>query len=590
MPTTAPVLEHRNLRFLLRAFVDAHPQFRALSAQTLCQVLAPAMAIAWWSARNIPAVAARGSFRVLVAGAGAIECMDGGRWLSFLPWLLGQPGGACEVVLVGDQLTRGLQPSQGKSIESLRAEWATPLASLVQDRRPASIFNGRLAQYASEHGGLRSFDLCVLSHPGLEVDPAGWLNDAGMEALAARACPMVAFGYSELDVRADQHILHCVGALASPIEVVQNPFSRDSHQDMGAFGGYAWRWPDIAPARALDFESADVARFLDSFELSRAEFAERGDAALRGLGDSHVRKRRGGGEVSLIKLPRGFYVSEADGELGDLGWKGQFTPLEPSVRVPLSVLRSRPGPDFLHRQVWAVEVFRHHLDPVLRSQSDRLFAGVTKGSMEGCLGDILERIGHGDVDPQDFMEQMRASGGLRGPMHPNWADLLETLGWRLSQYVEEPVRLTPAFVLEASQRRILLPAIVENYAYMPDDPTDDLAQEAMAVVSARHPDGAVLFFNGIPVCTIDGKPYAFGGMLWWQRKWRPFALCANMSGADALLEQAEAGFSFDKPLARYADDPCLSVPFARMCHGLDPNEDCNMVSLRLGKWATLMPG
>jgi hypothetical protein len=307
---------------------------------------------------------------------------------------------------------------------------------------------------------------------------------------------------------------------------------------------------------------------------------------------------------SLVLLPQHSAVLESTGEAGEYDESG-FSPYDPPIIVPREALENLCAkPDALSRMLEAVRVEREHVAPFLMDEGDfdlSDFDGaldkqvgqvraMTEGEMKEGMRSFLKKALGREVDPDSCMREVRIAGGVHGPTHPSWWDLLENLGWAPSDYVDEPHRLEPAFVLPASRHGVQLPAICESYGYFPDDKDDELAEEAMKDVARRFPSGALLLFKDMPYREVDGHQYSFGGMLYWRKTWTPFAMCAAMKSLDDLLDQVEGGFRIGMADARFADDCYVAVPFNRMCHGLDPNERTPMTGLGMGKWITLLPG
>ncbi|MBN3761020.1 hypothetical protein [Burkholderia sp. Ac-20365] len=190
---------------------------------------------------------------------------------------------------------------------------------------------------------------------------------------------------------------------------------------------------------------------------------------------------------------------------------------------------------------------------------------------------LLKRALGRDVDPADFIRQMRINGGLIGVPHEDWYQCLKHLGWDVVGEPREVVaRFDPSFWVSTRDGTIELPVVVEGYAYVPEDTTDVLAKEAFEVLAAKFPKGCLLLFGALHFKKIQDRCYTCGGMLLRDGHWAPFALSERVDGLERLLAQRQAGFSFDAPLSEY-EDPCgvLAVSFNLMVRGHDFERDPN---------------
>lgn len=599
----APVLKHRNWRHLLRAFTQAHRPLQSIPSAALESLLTPAASIAWWLAKEAPPeLLTRNIIRVLVPGAGAVECSDGGRWLSFVPWLLGRPELQVDVIIVGDELAitdDGPQSSRGRSMAQLERQWSTPFGGAVATKPGSAIFNGTLAQW-HEQGKAEEVDACVLFAPGFTSHYREWLTDADLLPLLRQKLPIGVFSYSKLDSIEDQYMLSLVGLKVEPHALELNPWhvAHEMADAMGAFARFYWplRITDAMPH--LNLENAAIAEFQELQAYARQDFIELGaDQAIERLGarwevEGAADKR----SDAIIVLPREHGVLESTCEVGEFDRRG-FIPFVPSLVVPAERIQTRPADEHLmDRILWALRLHRDVVEPQLReredeaSGSDRLFGNLSMDDLNEGMRDLLRQATGRDIDPEDFMEQVRIAGGVHGPTHPSWYDLLASLDWPLEDWVDEPGRLEPAFWTPAARRGQQMPVICEAYAFFPDDAGDTLAHQAMDIVAQTYPNGALLLFKSMPYQEVQGHRYNFGGMLWWKGQWSPFALNESVKSVDDVFDQIESGFSFARVDTRYADDTgFIAVPFNRMSHGEDPNEPGSMGSIRQGKWVTMMP-
>jgi hypothetical protein len=96
------VHEHRTWRHLQRAAVAAHKALAGVPQTNFCALFVPAASIAVWILQRAPHLAQRERLHILVAQATEYQALDSGRWLQFIPWLIGRPSMQLEVSLVGD--------------------------------------------------------------------------------------------------------------------------------------------------------------------------------------------------------------------------------------------------------------------------------------------------------------------------------------------------------------------------------------------------------------------------------------------------------------------------------------------------------
>lgn len=588
MKQAPPVLHHRDWRFLLRDFTSAHPQLRPFNAALLKFGLAPAAAAAWWLAKTQPQLLERDELHLVVPGASTFEAVDGGRWFAFLPWLLGRPDIRIAVTLVGDEVRKERNPPPDEATVVRRH--GTAAKAVLASKPPSTIFEGTLGSWLSGPGASAPVDACVLFSPGIGMHYKSWFGEQGLLELMRLGVPVGHFGYSKLDSMEDLEVMRLLGLDLSPTPLRQCPWYLENELT-AAIGGYAQFQLDIRLASApdvLEFES-DALHDFDSLQnYARHDYETfGGDQALERLGRRRpVYSPRTKSDDAIVLLPYEHGILESTRQLGYFDEEG-FTPFEPDLLVPAEHLANRPGDDdTVARYMWALRLHRDWVAPTLDEHESDMFGA------EAGLGELLEKLTGSAPGQGDIMEQLRAAGGVHGPTHPSWWTLLEeNLDWDLEDYDDECERLDPAFWAPAPKLGISLPVICEAYAYFPDDDGDKLAQEAMRVVAAENPEGAMLLFKSMPYTEVGGHKYHFGGMLYWAGKWTPFAMTEHVRSADDVLAQVESGFSFETGNPNYADDDCrITIPFNFMCYGLDPNAESKVVGLRAGKWTTLMPG
>lgn len=584
------VLKHREWRHLLREFVSAHGPMRRFPAGLLQFGLAPAAAAAWWLSSTQPHLLARDALHLVLPGASTFEAVDGGRWFAFLPWLLGRPNMRITVTLVGDEVRKERHPHPG-DLTGLRRQ-GTPAQVALAGHPPAAVFEGTLAEWLAGPGAGGEVDACVLFSPGFGQHYKSWFGEEGVLALMRKKVPVAHFGYSKFDSLEDLEVLRLLEIEIAPGPLRLCPWHLEN-EFTAAIGGYAQLQQDLnlisAPERP-DVENEALREFDELQNYARHDYENFGaDQALERLGRRMpVRNAKTGADDAIILLPHEHGIVESTRQLGYFDEEG-FSPIQPDIVVPEEHLASRPEDDRLvARYLWALKLHRDWVAPTLAAAESGMFG--EDGAADGMRA-LLRQLTGEDVDPSDFMEQMRAAGGVHGPTYPSWWDMLEeTLGWDLQDYNEECDRLEVAFWAPAPVHDAYLPVVCEAYAYFPDDSGDTLAQEAMQVVAGDYPEGALLLFKAMPYTEVAGHKYNFGGMLFWKGKWSPFAMNEHQTSADDVITQVESGFTFETGNPAYADDDSrLAVPFNRMCYGQDPNAPGKIVGMRMGKWTTLMP-
>jgi hypothetical protein len=522
--------------------------------------------------------------------------MDSGRWLSFIPWLVGRPKLKVTAILVGNELVSddGPRSSAKLSDRSLAAHFKSPFSSVVMSRQPATIFNGTLGAWRNGLGSKTAVDACILFSPGFGSHFEEWMTENDLLPLMRSEAGVGVFSYSLMDAEEDRGFLRFMGLDVTPFEIDVNPWSRlhEMSDAIGTFGQHYW--PLVTTDGKYE-PNSDVDKLRELRNLMRyaeEDFFDFGhDEALKRLGARWpVVNASSGAEDAIIVLPREMGILESSGAVGRFNNKG-FLPFSPEVIVSKEKLLARPDDTHIfERIIWALRIYRDDLESELDDAP--MVEAMSEQDIIDDLGDFISGVLGRDIgDPGEFLEQMRASGGIHGPTHPSWHDLLSTLGWDIDDYCDDPGRLSAAFYVTGPRRGVALPVVCEAYAYFPDDESDTLAIEAMATVKRYNPDGALLLFKSMPYLEVAGHSYNFGGMILWKGQWAPFSLNVECKSLDDVIDQVESGFRFDNVNPRYADDHhSLTAPFNLMCHDIDPNEPVPMGGLRSNNgWVTLLP-
>lgn len=385
----APVLAHQNWRFLLREFTRAHPQFQAVTAAALQRVLSVPASVAWWISTYHPELAARSALHVLVPGAGATECDDGGRWLAFVPWFMGAGQCKVRVTLVGEQLMVDHENrpmySEGAGRMRLERTWKTGLGALVENLPGADIVNGRLAEWRKQAGAVVP-DVCVMFAPGFEAYLKSWMTEEDLLPVLRASVPIGVFPYSVVDGLVDMHVLRACGVLEDTPKMRMNPWHLPNPNiaKTGAFAHVAWELQPPALPEQIVFSQDRFQELADLQWYLREDFAAGGDVALAHMG-GRVEIRKCGLRDALFILPRGFGVTESDGIVGKIDVDG-FLPTQPPVTVPREELLARPEDiDLIGRWKWAVQLHKKYVateaDPARSMELDKeLFDVLTAGA------------------------------------------------------------------------------------------------------------------------------------------------------------------------------------------------------------------
>ncbi len=596
----APVVVHREWRFLLRAFTQAHRAFQGAPNKVLQFGLSPAASVARWLLTEQPHLLEREELTLLLPGASTVEGADDGRWFSFLPWLVGRPNLKFKVWLVGDELKTLHVPHEDSMIRG--RDNSTPAAALVARLPRASLFDGELSAWRQAEPQAR-VDACILFSPGFSRHYETWLREEDLLPYFRANTPVALFCYSKLDALEDQETLKLLGFQFTVKSMPENPWrlSHEMQSLIGAFGQYPWGIQDLVVPSEVDFSTPALAEFMALQDYVKFDFETLGaDIALARLGSRHPLQRAGSpGQVEhLIMLPRETGYLESTRQAGFFDRKG-FTPFEPALLIPEESLQARPAEtDDMARILWAIRLHRDVLAPMLAERERRaehpaggLFEGAGMGDLEAGFKALAKAAGlPDDVDFDDFMRQMRLNGGIHGSPHPSWHDMLSSLGWPLQDYLDEPDRFEPAFYTSAPRHAPGgLPVVCESYAYFPDDDEDDLCLDAQDVLESEFPDGVVLLFRNMPFTEVAGHKYNFGGLIYWKGQWRAYALNERMTSVDEVIDQVEAGFTFDNVSPVYADECLMAAALNLMCFGMDPNQKTRLSALRQRRWVTVVP-
>lgn len=611
---TAPVTRHKKPHYLLRELLSRSESstLRGLSQELLGSLITAPASLARWIHSFHPELCKRPALHIVLMGVAGMDGVDSGRWYSLLPWLLGNESLKVRVTLVGYELFgEGEQPFHAKRKATLTSPAEARVANLLA---PARLIPGGVAAFMASPAGQEPVDLFEAFNPGL-ADAQSWFDPGNLEAACRRGVPVGVASYCEHERVDEVEMLETAGYTVIDRHE-DNPFAGQP-SDSGVWAGTFW---EIGQAPPADFVPDDERqqRLVAYFESSKRFLNDHGRTPLLDAG--MVVPLQVPGEPSarqMIRLLTPFIgVDRNTGQLLEMDEAGRLLNVL-ELKLPEPLMQRYPlGPFGFEHLHWTheaqdtAEALSNGVDEpgmlesALRmaaevaekrqrnappgseeSEDDRLFA-MSKDDMLKGVADLLKRTTGEEIDPESFMRDMRASGGLHGPTHDAWWNLFSHLEWDLEELTDDPERLEPAFVAHSASG-VSLPVICEAYPYLPGDDQDELAEEAKAVLAEQYPDGAMLVFKVMPLKLVGDHHYAFGGLLYLRQQWRPFALCDSMRGLDALLEQRELGFSFNAPDPRYAEDLGLAKALALMTHGRDPNTPSRVFHMKHGEW--LMP-
>ncbi len=611
---TAPVTRHKKTHYLLRELLSRSESsaLRGLSQELLGSLITAPASLARWIHSFHPELCQRPTLHIVLMGVAGMDGVDSGRWYSLLPWLLGNESLKVRVTLVGYELFgEGEQPFHAKRKATLTSPAEARVANLLA---PARLVPGGVAAFMASPAGQEPVDAFFAFNPGL-ADAQSWFDPGNLEAVCRRGVPVGVASYCEHERVDEVEMLETAGYTVVDRHE-DNPFAGQP-SDSGVWAGTLW---EIGQAPPADFVPDDQRqqRLVAYFESSKRFLNENGRTPLLDAG-MVVPLQVPGEPVArqMIRLLTPFIGVDRDtGQLFEMDEAGRLLNVL-ELKLPEPLMQRYPqGPfgfehlNWTHEAQDTAESLSNSVDEpgmlesALRlaaevaerrqrnappgseeSEDDRLFA-MSKDDMMKGVADLLKRSTGEEIDPESFMRDMRASGGLHGPTHDAWWNLFSHLEWDLEEVTDDPERLEPAFVAHSASG-VSLPVVCEAYPYLPGDDQDELAEEAKAVLAEQYPDGAILVFKVMPLKLVGDHHYAFGGLLYLRQQWRPFALCDSMRGLDALLEQRELGFSFNTPDPRYAEDLGLAKALALMTHGRDPNAPSRVFHMKHGEW--LMP-
>lgn len=361
MRASPPVHQQRDWRHLQRAAVAAHRALGAMVQKNFRAQFSCAASIAVWILQHRPDLAARPHLHVLVACASDFEALDGGRWLQFIPWLLGRPGLVLTASIVGDVFP----PGTGEPLQRLR----THAGGLVKDRRPAELVAGTVGDWRRAEPGRRT-DLCVVFSPEFARRHVALLDEEGVLPLLRDGVPLALFSATEAEQLVDAYTLRAFGLELEDGQCWPNPWALDPAGGSGdaAYAGMGWSGAcSRVPAR-LEPDAGRLLALDAALEYVRDLLDNAGDDAFLTLGEPI---RAAGADIDagsegdsvLLRLPGGVAVDTANGHVYQI--QAASAVLLGSVPpLPGAVFETFPGhDDLVARAMWAVAAHRDHVLP-----------------------------------------------------------------------------------------------------------------------------------------------------------------------------------------------------------------------------------
>lgn len=621
----SPVERNKNLRFLIREALARKELsgLRSHPSELLASLVTPPATIAFWIRTFAPELSERPALRIALLGAGLQDGVDDGCWYGLIPWLIGNEGMRIEIDMVGPEL---FEEPRSHGIPTTRAGCTrTPAHASNPGLPPARLIPSTAGAYLESKIGAEPIDLFFLFQPGLEdLGEYSWFALGELDAVCSRGARIGLSSFSEEEFLTEDWVCRMMGYQPGRKHVI-NPFGgQDTH--VGAWAGLLWEI-EAGPPSDWRIEDSRMQRYQAFLEAAGAKMRRTGDLFAPGAGrlaTIPVRTEQGVERQDVVGLLyEGSAVSLVNGQVLDISrLPATHYPDMDEVIVPLELRARYPAADDhgFERILWASEVSGWvegatdvqsegdefdlpHAGGLLEQMAklrasmpafgpdgeldDRLFPMSNEDMLAG-VGAFIEKAIGKKVDPEQFLQDMRAQGGLHGPVHDEWMDLLEFLGWDLCA-LDDPARLDPAFTVHSERLDKEFPFVCEAYAYSPGDDGDPLVNEAKEVLAGAYPGGVVLGFKSMPYKEVDGKKYTFGGLFYYKQQWRPFALSKAIDSFDALLVQRESGFSFNSPTKEYADENAqIAHSFNLMTEGADTQKPHQMVGIRSGDWITPM--
>jgi hypothetical protein len=360
-----------------------------MTRQRFCAHLAPAASIALWILQHAPELAQRNVLHLLIAEAKEYDLLDFGRWLQFIPWMLGRPGMKLEATLACAALpqTATGEPGTDRACD-FEHQMRSHSWNVVKLHSPAALHLGSLkswldAEQARRVGkdnadGLYRPDLCAVFTPTFSVNHATLLTDDGLLALLRLHVPLALFSPTEAEQLVDVYTLQASGLILRDADYWPNPWALPTSgpERIGTHAKFGWAAEFDAIPAVVHAEQSQMLALAKTLAYVSEAVAAGGDDAILSLGEPlRAAPATGAGTGAsslLLRLPGEVSVDADNGAVYQLQDSTALL-LESIPRVPAESLQSLPGADaMLRRAMWAVDVHSRFVAPHVQKVDEAL--------------------------------------------------------------------------------------------------------------------------------------------------------------------------------------------------------------------------
>lgn len=231
------ISKHTQWRFLQRELVSQFPSLRAVTQEVLQATLRVPVGIAWWIEQFAPHLAELDTLRLVVSPKGPGDVVDGGRWLQYIPSLLGKPKMNLQVTVAISRIEYRNNP-HGLDAASYPAAFQKATRSRAQLAVGRPVHPPTLA--IGEVGDVMraaQADLVVLMCPDLLNQGSRWIEAGHLARVLDSGASVAAFSYSQVEYAFDRACLAATG-VSAPDTGIPNPWA-DS-EAWAAIAGWGW--------------------------------------------------------------------------------------------------------------------------------------------------------------------------------------------------------------------------------------------------------------------------------------------------------------------------------------------------------------
>lgn len=375
MSLSPPVHQQRDWRHLQRAAVAAHRALGSMVQKNFRAQFACAASIAVWILQHRPDLAARPSLHVLIAQATEFEALDSGRWLQFIPWLIGRPAMQLRASIVGEPYPAAEEADPTRHLKT--HAWA-----LVRDRAAAELVRGSVGDWleATATAAPRRPDLVVLFSPEFARHHAALLGPDGVLPLVRAGVPLALFSTTEAEQLVDVYTLRAFGLAPLDAECWPNPWALEPVGCEGdaAYAGMGWAGEFATLPDRIDPDATRLVALDEALCYVRDLLDASGDDAFLTLGESMraaAEAPQSEGASVLLRLPHATAVDSANGHVYQIHQDATAWLLASVPALPAAALASFPGhDDLVVRAMWAVALHREHVQPFVQALDTELRA------------------------------------------------------------------------------------------------------------------------------------------------------------------------------------------------------------------------